>query len=343
MAFPSHIEIAGRRIGPGEPCYIIAEGGVSHFGQMDKARQLIDMTLDAGADVYKTQHYRTDVLVGPSAPDWRERLRSKEMPDAAIGEMQAYCRQRSIPFLCTPHEETALDFLDGELDIPAFKIGSGELENWPFLANIGRRGKPVILSTGMYEIAQIQDAINVLADSGCTQLAVLHCVTSYPAAPQLINLRVMDQIREFFPGPVGYSDHTEGTAVCLAAVALGADIIEKHITIDRDIPNAQDWKVSCDPANFKGFVNDIRTIEKARGGGPKYLSEDERRSMQWARKSLTAAVAIPRGARLTAGMLIAQRPGTGISPAHTAKILGLNAQRDIAAGEMLSADMLTSR
>lgn len=343
MAFPSHIEIAGRRIGSGEPCYIIAEGGVSHFGQMDKARQLIDMTVEAGADVYKTQHYHTDILVGPSAPDWRERLRSKEMPDAAISQMQAYCKRRSIPFLCTPHDEKALDFLDAELNIPAFKIGSGELENWPFLANIGRRGKPVILSTGMYEIAQIKDAINTLADSGCTQLAVLHCVTSYPAAPQLINLRVMDQIREFFPGPVGYSDHTEGTAVCLAAAALGADIIEKHITIDRDVPNAQDWKVSCDPTNFKSFVNDIRTIEKARGSGPKHLGEDERRSMQWARKSLTAAVDIPRGVQITAAMLIAQRPGTGISPAHNAEVVGLNAQRDIAAGEVLSADMLTSR
>lgn len=341
MQFPSHIQIGERRIGPGEPCYVIAEGGVSHFGQMDKARQLIDMAVAAGADVFKTQHYKTNLLIGPAAPEWRERLQSKEMPDAAIGAMQAYCSQRSIPFLCTPHDELALDFLDIKLKIPAFKVGSGELENWPFLANVGRRGKPVILSTGMHEIEQIKAAVKVLADSGCKQLAILHCVTSYPAPPYLINLQVMNQIREFFPGPVGYSDHTEGTAVCLAAAALGADIIEKHITIDKDVPNAQDWKVSCDPANFPGFVADIRTIEMARGGAPKKIGNEERLSIQWARKSLTAREAIPRGTLLTAEKVVNQRPGTGISPARLQDLLGRHALRDIAAGEMLSLEMFT--
>jgi N-acetylneuraminate synthase/N,N'-diacetyllegionaminate synthase len=338
--FPRHIEVAGRRIGPGEPCYVIAEGGVSHFGQMAKARQLIDMAKDGGADVYKTQHYRTDRLVGPSAPDWRERLRSKEMPDAAIGEMQAYCCERQVPFLCTPHDEEALEFLDKVLDIPAFKIGSGEVENWPFLANVARRGKPMIVSTGMYRIDQIKDMIKVVADNGCTQLAILHCVTSYPADPSLINLKVMDQIREFFTGPVGYSDHTEGTAVPLAAVALGADIIEKHITIDRDVPNAQDWKVSCDPSNFARFVADIRAIEQARGGGPKVLTEYEQRSILWARKSLTAAVDIPAGATITENMLIAQRPGSGMPASRLSELLGRQAAGPIACGELLRPEML---
>lgn len=337
--FPAHIEIAGRRIGPGEPCYVIAEAGVSHFGEMDKARQLIEMSVDARADVFKTQHYRTDRLVGPSAPDWRERLRSKELPDEAIRQMRDRCRERGIPFLCTPHEDLALEFLDRELDLPAFKIGSGEVENWPFLADVARRGKPVILSTGMYEIAQIREAIRVLADNGCTELAILHCVTSYPADPAMINLKVMQQIREFFPGPVGYSDHTEGTAIPLAAVALGADIIEKHITIDRDVPNAQDWKVSCDPSNFAQFIADIRAIGQAVGGGPKRLSEKEQKSILWARKSLTAAVDIPAGAVIAEGMLIAQRPGSGLPASRIGEVVGRTALRNIPSGTPIAAGM----
>lgn len=337
--FPAHIEIAGRRIGPGEPCYVIAEGGVNHFGEMAKARQLIDLAVSARADVYKGQHYRTDRLVGPSAPEWRERLRSKELPDEAIRQMRDRCRESGIPFLCTPHDDIALEFLDRELDIPAFKIGSGEVENWPFLADVARRGKPMIVSTGMYEMAQIEDMVKVIADAGGTQLALLHCVTSYPADPRLINLRVMDQIREFFPGPVGYSDHTEGTAIPLAAVALGADIIEKHITIDRDVPNAQDWKVSCDPSNFAPFVADIRAIGQAVGGGPKKLSEQERKSILWARKSLTAAVDIPAGAVIAESMLIAQRPGSGLPASRIGEVAGRTALGNIPAGTPIAAGM----
>lgn len=337
--FPSHIVIGDRRIGPGEPCFVIAEAGVSHFGEMQKAYQLIDMAVESSADVFKTQHYYTDLLVGPSSPEWRARLRSKEMPDIAIEQMQQYCNSKGIPFLCTAHDKKALEFLDQVLDVPAFKIGSGEVENWPFLAEIASKQKPIILSTGMYEVEQIRDAIHVLSDNGCTQLAVLHCVTNYPADPSQINLKVMHAIREFFPGPVGYSDHTEGTAVPLAAVGLGADIIEKHITIDRDIPNAQDWKVSCDPTNFKQFVSDIRTIEKAVGNGEKKLTDKERASMLWARKSLTANMDISAGTILTEDLLISQRPGTGVPPSRISEIVGKTISHDVKQGELITADL----
>ncbi len=337
---PASFDIAGVRVGEGAPCLVIAEGGVNHFGELDKAFQLIDLAADCGADVFKTQHYRTDRLVGPSAPDWRDRLRPKELPDEAIRRMQERCDQRNIMFLCTPHDDLALDFLDRELDVPAFKIGSGEVDNWPYLAAIARRGKPIILSTGMYEIAQIREAARVIADAGCSALAILHCVTSYPADPSTINLGVMDQIRAFFPGPVGYSDHTAGTAVPLAAVAMGAKIIEKHITIDRDVPNAQDWKVSCDPSNLARFVADIREVEAALGGAPKTLSEAERGSIAWARKSLTATRAIAAGTAIDAAMLLAQRPGTGIAPSQLGAVLGRRARRDIAAGAVLTPDMI---
>ncbi|MCB1851028.1 MAG: N-acetylneuraminate synthase family protein [Gammaproteobacteria bacterium] len=338
--FPSHIEIEGRRIGNGEPCYIIAEAGVGHFGGLDKAFDLIELAVSAGADVFKTQHYHTDRLVGPSAPDWRDRLRSKELPDAAIARMQQRCRDRGIPFLCTPHDEMALDFLDRELQVPAFKIGSGEVENWPFLANVASRGKPMILSTGMYTLEQIREAVEIIAANGAPPLAILHCVTSYPADPATVNLQVMQQIRQFFPGPVGYSDHTSGTAVPLAAVALGANLIEKHITIDKNVPNAQDWKVSCDPATFGPFVRDVRDIESALGGGSKRIGDAEQRAVQWARKSLTAARDITPGERLVPELLLAQRPGSGLPPSNLARVAQRRARVTIPAGTPITEDML---
>jgi len=338
IEFPTHITINGRPIGPGEPCYIIAEGGVSHFGQIAKAFQLIDMTIEAGADVFKTQHYKTDTLVGPSAPEWRNRLRSKELPDEAIVQMRDYCLQKGMPFLCTPHDEDVLPFLADELKIAAFKVGSGELENWPFLEKIASYGRPIILSTGMHELEQIKDSMNILQANGCEELAVLHCITNYPAAPENINLTVMQQIRDLFSGPVGYSDHTVGTAVPLAAVALGANLLEKHITIDRDVPNAQDWKVSCDPSNFNAFVKDIRIIEKAISGGRKIISENERDSIKWARKSITAAEDIPAGATLVKEMFKYQRPGMGISPAQIKSVIGKKTNRKITVGAILKGD-----
>src|SRR5579885_3139184 len=235
---------------------------------------------------------------------------------------------------------TALNFLAHDLGVSAFKIGSGEVENWPYLAAIAACGKPIILSTGMYTLEQIATAADVIAGAGGRELAILHCVTSYPAAASSINLDVMRQIREFFPGPVGYSDHTEGTAVCLAAVALGADVIEKHITIDRDVPNAHDWKVSCDPSNFARFVADIREVEAARGGAPKSISAAETQSIIWARKSLTAARPIEAGETVSNDMLIAQRPGTGLPASQLSKVLGRKAARRIDAGEILQLDML---
>lgn len=340
MSFPSIFHIAGREVGGNAPCLIIAEAGVNHFGSMEKAFKLVDMAVAAGADVLKIQHFHTDRLIGNSAADWRERMRSKELSGDDIRRIKDYCDRQGIIFLCTPHDDWALRFLDEEIDIPAFKIGSGEVENWPFLKEVARRGKPVILSTGMYRLEQIREAIKVLADNGCPALSILHCVTSYPAPPESINLKVMEQIRSFFGGPVGYSDHTAGTAVPLAAIALGAKVLEKHITLDRDVPNAQDWKVSCDPSNFAAFVAQAREIEAALGGGEKNVGELEHNSLLWARKSLHAAVDISSDCRLEASMLVAQRPGNGISPAHLSSLIGCRLKVPLAAGAMLDWAMV---
>lgn len=338
--FATCFAIENKRIGPKHPCFVIGEAGVNHFGSMEKAFALIDLCVRAGADAVKFQHFKTDRLVGPSAQEWRDRLRSKELRDEDILRLRDHAAKRGIMFLCTGHDEEALDFLDKQVGIPAFKIGSGEVGNWPWLKDIAGRGKPIILSTGMYEQDDVKAAIDAVAQGGGTRLALLHCVTSYPTEAADVNLAAMTQLKALFDGPVGYSDHTTGTAVPLAAVALGARVIEKHITLDRDVPNAQDWKVSCDADSFPRFLAEIREIEAALGGGAKAPTESERRSIAWARKSVTAVSDIPKGAAITADMLIAQRPGTGIPPSELPKLLGRKTRVAIPEGAQLTLEML---
>lgn len=342
-SFAPTFSIAGRKVGGDEPCYVIAEAGVSHFGSVDKAFALVDLAALAKADAVKFQHYSSERLVGPSAPDWRKRLSSRELSDDDMLRTAEYSRRRGITFLCTGHDDAALDFLDRNVGVPAFKIGSGEVENWPFIADIASRGKPVILSTGMYTVDQIATALRVLSENGCHEVAVLHCVTSYPADPATINLDAMRQIGELFEGPVGYSDHTAGTAVALASVALGAKVVEKHISLDFNVPDAQDWKVSCGPHDFAKFVADVRVVTAARGGRPRSLSENERKSLLWARKSLTAARDIAPGELIEAGMLLSQRPGDGVPPSRLGEFVGRRARCAIAQGTKIALSMFDGR
>ncbi|MBF0267920.1 MAG: N-acetylneuraminate synthase family protein [Alphaproteobacteria bacterium] len=340
--FASCFAIGDRRIGPMHPCFVIAEAGVNHFGSMEKACALIDLSVRAGADAVKFQHFKTDRLVGASAPDWRERLRSKELPDDDILRLRDYAKGQGIMFLCTGHDEEALDFLDRTVGVPAFKIGSGEVGNWPWLKEIAKRGKPIILSTGMYGIEDVNAATRAIAEGGESRLSLLHCVTSYPTDPKDANLSAIAQLKAIFNGPVGYSDHTVGTAVPLAAVALGARVIEKHITLDRDVPNAQDWKVSCDAESFPRFVTEIREVEAALGGAVKAPTQAERKSVAWARKSLSARSDIPAGTVLTQGHLLAQRPGNGIPPSQESSLIGRKVRFDISEGTQLTFEMLES-
>jgi N-acetylneuraminate synthase/N,N'-diacetyllegionaminate synthase len=306
---------------------------------LEKAFALVDLAVAAKADAVKFQHFRAERLVGPSSPEWRERLSSRELTDDEMLQTADHCRKRGITFLCTAHDEAALDFLDRIVGVPAFKIGSGEVENWPYIAAIARRGKPVILSTGMYTIDLIETALGVLTANECREAAILHCVTSYPAEPATINLDAMRQIGEIFGGPVGYSDHTAGTAVALASVALGADILEKHIALDFNVPDAQDWKVSCGPDDLGKFIADVRAVSAARGGEARCLSDSERQSLIWARKSLTAARDIAPGEIIEAAVLLSQRPGDGVPPSRIEEFIGRRARRAIAAGTKIAADM----
>jgi N-acetylneuraminate synthase/N,N'-diacetyllegionaminate synthase len=221
-----------------------------------------------------------------------------------------------------------LEFLS-TLNVPAYKIGSGEVKNWTFIKKTASMNKPVILSTGMYTMEDIGEALEVIADAGNPHVAVLHCTTSYPTTPTEVNLCAMDTIRHTYGVMVGYSDHTGGFHFPLAATARGACIIEKHITLDFDIPDAQDWKVSCGADDFPIMVRQIREIESGLGAGIKVPCEAEKASLQWARKSLVASVDIPEGDVLTYDKISTKRPGFGIIPTEIYKVIGRKSKRAI--------------
>lgn len=337
-AFDDRFTLAGREVSPDSPCFLIAEAGVAHFGSLEKARRLVDLAAFAGADAVKFQMFRTEELISAASPEWRQRLRTKELPLAAFGEIRDYCRLRGIAFCATAHDEPSLEALV-RLDPPFYKLGSGEVRNWPFVQRVAALGKPVVLSTGMYSMDDVEQALAVVAAAGNRQLAVLHCVTLYPTPPADANLRAMDTLRTRFPGLlVGYSDHTRGFHVPLAAVARGARVLEKHLTLDYDVPDAQDWKAACGPEDFPAMVRQLREVEAALGLGHKAPGEAEQASLAWARKSLVAAVAIAEGAIITRLMLRAQRPGSGIPPAEIDTVIGRRAVVAIPAGEVLSRD-----
>ncbi len=338
-AFSSAFSIAGRTIGAGAPCYVIAEAGVAHFGSLDKACRLVDLAAGAGADAVKFQIFDVDQMISAGDPQWRERMRSRQLPYADFVRLREHCRRAGITFFATAHDEPSLRFMERELDVPCHKIGSGEVGNWPYIRTIAALGKPVILSTGMYTLEQVRQALATVAEAGNPDVAVLHCVTRYPTPPEEVNLRAMDALREL--GAVtGYSDHTAGFHIPLAAVARGAAVIEKHITLDYDVPNAQDWKVSCGPGDLATFIAQARAIEAALGSGTKAPSAAEAESLVWAGKSLTAARDLATGEVLTSAMLVGKRPGTGIPAGEIETVLGRRLATDVPADTPLRPEHL---
>jgi N,N'-diacetyllegionaminate synthase len=332
--FSKVFSISHRKVGHGQPVFVVAEAGVAHFGSVEKAMALVDMAVRAKADAVKFQVFKTEELISKESQDWIERLRSKELPFEAFRRIQHYCHEKGIIFYATAHEESSLEDLD-KLNVPVYKIGSGEVENWPFLREVASRKKPVILSTGMYTKEHIRQALKIFADEGNLDLAVLHCVTQYPTPASEVNLRAIEMIRSDFDVIVGYSDHTEGFHFPLAAVAAGAKVIEKHISLDFNIPNAQDWKVSCGPKDLQVMVRQIKEIEEGLGTGEKMPSEAERGNISWARKSLVAARDIQKGEEITSDMLRIKRPGTGISPARVGDVIGRKARVHIEEDNMI--------
>jgi N-acetylneuraminate synthase/N,N'-diacetyllegionaminate synthase len=328
------IRIADRTVGPGHPCFIIAEAGVCHFGSYDMARALVDMAVEAGADAIKFQVFKTERLVSSVLPDWVKRLKPKELPYAAFADLEKYCKEKGIIFFATAHEEESADFL-ASLDVPVMKVGSGEVDNTPFIRHLAGKGRPLIISTGLHDERAIEEVLRAAASGGCGDVALLHCVTAYPTPPAQANLRSIPWMARKFGCPVGYSDHTLGYEIPLAAVALGATIIEKHISLDKQIAFSQDAKVSCDRADLVAMVRAIRNVEAALGVEGKSVASAARSSEHWARKSVVAARDLAAGTVLAAGDVVLKRPGTGIPPDRFEEVIGRRLARAMSADEVL--------
>lgn len=344
------ISIAGRKVGPGWPCFIIAEVGVSHNGDVRLARQMVKLAARVGADAVKFQSFKADRLASPSTPKAEyqmrtteskesqlEMLRRLELSPGAHRELMNYCRQRDILFMSSPFDEESANFL-AELPIEVFKIPSGEITNLPFLMHVARKGKPMIVSTGMSNLSEVEVAVRTIENVGNRDLVLLQCVSNYPADPAEANLRAMHTMAAAFDFPVGYSDHTLGIEVALAAVALGACVIEKHFTLDRTLPGP-DHQASLEPDELEALVKGIRIVEAALGHGRKEPADSERQTAAVARKSIVAARNIPAGTTLTEELTAIKRPGTGLPPCMLAQVVGRVATTDIPAGRLLTLEM----
>lgn len=328
---------------------IIAEAGVNHNGSIVLAKQLVDAAAEAGADLVKFQTFNAESLSIHTAPKAEYQTQTTDATQSQFAMLHqleltaemhealiAYCRSCNIGFFSSGFDIGSVDYLVS-LGAERFKIPSGEVTNLPYLRHVGGFGKPVIMSTGMATLGEIEAALEVLETAGTqrTQITVLHCNTEYPTPMQDVNLRAMCAIRDAFGVAVGYSDHTTGIEVPIAAVALGAIVIEKHLTLDCNLPGP-DHKASLEPDEFALMVSAIRNIEWAMGDGIKCPSPSETKNKLIARKSLVAAKLIRAGEQFTADNLTIKRPGNGISPMFWDQLMGHVASRDFAADELIS-------
>lgn len=331
-----------------EHTFIIAEAGVNHNGDMNKAKKLIDAAVDAGVDAVKFQSFKADKTVSQSADKAAYQKQTTEVGEtqyAMIKRLELsvedhqllinYCKEKGIQFLSSPFDLESIQLLN-QLGMDTFKIPSGEIVNLPYLEAIGKLNKQVIMSTGMADLGEIEDALNVLMNAGTNKesITVLHVNTEYPTPMKDVNLLAMNTIRGAFQINVGYSDHTLGIEIPIAAVALGAQVIEKHFTLDKDA-EGPDHRASLEPDELKAMVKAIRNIEQAKGHGLKKPSESEKPNKPIVRKSIVAANTIKKGEKFTWEKLGIKRPGNGILPMRWYEILGKKAKRDFETDELI--------
>lgn len=340
------IKILDKVIGSGKPCFIIAEAGVNHNGEFGLAKKMVDAAKKAGADAVKFQVFSAERVViktaekatyqkkGTEKGSQYEMLKKLELTKDEFAKLAAYARRKNIIFLASAFDEESVDLLD-ELKVPAFKVPSGEITNSPLLEQIARKGKPIILSTGMSTLGEIAEALEVIRKEGVKDVILLHCVSDYPAKVEDMNLKAMGTLRDAFGLPVGLSDHTLGITVSIAAVALGAAVIEKHFTLDRKLPGP-DHKASLEPDEFKEMVARVREVEKALGDGIKRPTKSEERIKKVVRRGIVARVNIPKGTVITANMLDTKRPGVGIGSKYLSMIVGQKAKKNIKKDELLN-------
>lgn len=352
MITPSSFSVTGHTIGSGSPCFVIAEAGVNHNGSLDMALQLVDAAAECGADAVKFQTFRADALATADAPkaayqeagtspkdSQQAMLRALELSEADHRALQARCAERNILFLSTPFDEACGDLLE-RLDLPAFKLPSGELTNLPFLAHMARKERPLILSTGMATLEEVRTAVDTVRRHGAPPFALLHCLSNYPADPREANLRAMQTLQTEFQVPVGYSDHTPGHAIAWAAVAMGACILEKHFTLDRSLPGP-DHRASLEVDELKALIEGLRLVEASFGDGVKRPSPTEADTARVARKSLVVVKPLPKGHVLAPEDLRMKRPGTGLPATALDQVLGRTLARDLAPDHLLTWEDLS--
>ena len=345
------IALDDRSIGAGQPCFIIAEAGVNHNGDLALAHRLIDVARAAGADAVKFQTFKADQLVTLDAPKAEyqlqqteagesqyEMLKRLELSAEAFRDLQQHCREAGIRFMSTPFDEDSADLLS-ELGVTVFKTPSGEITNLPYLAHVARKGRPLIVSTGMATLGEVEAAVNTLRAAGNPAIVLLQCVSNYPANPADVNLRAMQTMAQAFGVPTGFSDHTAGIEVALAAVALGACVIEKHFTLDRAMPGP-DHAASLEPDQLAAMIRGIRTVEAALGHGRKEPAASELNTAEVARKSLVAACDLKAGTVLSDSVLAVKRPGTGLPPALRPYVIGRTLRVDVSVGTVIGLEML---
>lgn len=334
--------IDGKKVGPGQRCFIIAEAGVNHNGELARARELVRQAKACGADCVKFQTFKAQRIVTASAPKAAYQLKVTDPAESQLAMLQKLelsesdhrvlieeCRRENIVFLSTPYSIEDAHLLH-DLGVPAFKIASGQLVELPFLAAIASLRKPVILSTGMANVDEIKEAVATLRTHGNHQIVVLQCTTNYPSRVEDANLRAMAEISSLTGAIVGYSDHTEGIATCLASVALGAAVVEKHFTLDRDLPGP-DHRCSSQPAELGALVRGVRDIEAALGDGVKRPTAAELANLTGMRRSVVASRNIRAGERVQAADFAFKRPATGLPPKRLHELIGRSARSDIPA------------
>ena len=326
--------------------FIIAEAGVNHNGNVKLAKKLIDAAISAGADAVKFQTFKAERLVSKVAQkagyqkqatetdeNQLDMLKKLELTFDVFKELKKYCERRELLILSTPFDFESIDFLES-LEMPIYKVPSGEITNLPYLMKIASTGKPVIMSTGMSDLNEVGAALEVLRDNGAGTITLLHCNTQYPTAFEDANIKAMLTLKERFGVAVGYSDHTLGIEAPIAAIALGATVIEKHFTLDKSM-EGPDHRASVDPQELKAMVTSIRNIELALGDGIKRPSVSETPNKEVARKSIVAKRNIVKGELFTEKNLTVKRPGNGISPMKWCEVLGTSAAHDFCEDELI--------
>ncbi len=330
---------------------IIAEAGVNHNGSLAAAKQMVLAARNAGADYIKFQTFSPEKLVSVYAEKAEyqkqttgteesqlEMLKKLALTQEDFLELKTYCRQQGIGFLSTPFDLDSIHFLD-KLNMDFWKLPSGEITNLPYLLEIARTEKPVVMSTGMCGMEEIGQAVDCLKKAGTPEITLLHCNTEYPTLMEDVNLKAMITMEKEFCLPVGYSDHTQGIEIPVAAAALGACVLEKHFTLDRGM-EGPDHQASLEPEELKAMVTAVRNVEEALGSGKKEPSQSEQKNRAVARKSIVAKCRIKKGERFSEENLTVKRPGTGISPMRWPELMGQTADRDYAEDELIGKDIL---